>query len=152
MGIFVVIFIMIAWFITFGYIYYLYHSNLYIYEDKFIMEKELSLFGLYLSNHPVTDIKNKYNNITSLMYIESYFDKTIDIIVYVDRIKEINTKKGEKMAFIVGSDELSTIDITLFPKIYSNINIKVGDIILVRGKVEKRFDKYQIIISEIKKL
>ena len=120
------------------------------YEDKFIMEKELSLFGLYLSNHPVTDIKNKYNNITSLMYIESYFDKTIDIIVYVDRIKEINTKKGEKMAFIVGSDELSTIDITLFPKIYSNINIKVGDIILVRGKVEKRYDKYQVIVSNIK--
>ena len=27
MGIFVVIFIMIFWFITFGYIYYLYHSN-----------------------------------------------------------------------------------------------------------------------------
>lgn len=38
MGIFVVIFIIISWFIVFGFIYYLYHSNLYIYDDKFIIK------------------------------------------------------------------------------------------------------------------
>ena len=57
------------------------------------------------------------------------------------------------MAFINGSDELSNIDITLFPKVYENYkDISSKDIILVKGKVEKRFDKYQIIVNNITKL
>ena len=120
------------------------------YDDKYIMEQELNLFGLYLSNHPITKIKSKYSNIVELSNIERYFNKNINTIVYVDRIKEVNTKKNEKMAFITGSDEISTIDITMFPDIYKNYDsIKKGAIILINGRVEKRFDKYQLICSKI---
>ena len=57
------------------------------------------------------------------------------------------------MCFITGSDEATNIDIVLFPKIYKSYsNIKVGDIIKVSGKVEKRFDKYQIITKSLTKL
>ena len=55
--------------------------------------------------------------------------------------------------FITGADEVNKIDLVLFPKIYNNYpNIKESDIILVNGKVEKRFDKMQIIVNDIKKL
>ena len=121
------------------------------YDDKYLLEKELDLYGLYLSNHPITNIKSKYQNIVSLSDIESYFDKTINTIVYIDRIKEITTKKGDKMAFATGSDELSSIDITLFPTVYNESNIVEGDIVLINAKVEKRFDKYQLIVNKIKK-
>ncbi len=119
------------------------------YDDKFIMSKELELFGLYLSNHPVTKLKSKYSNIVSLSEIELYFDKNIDTIVYVDKVKEITTKKGDKMAFLVVSDEISTIDITLFPMVYKNCLIQNGDIVYIKGRVEKRYDKYQIICSKL---
>ncbi len=123
------------------------------YTDKFLMEKELELFGLYISNHPITKLKSKYPKTISLNDIDLYFDKIVKAIVYVDQIKEIKTKKGDKMGFIIGSDELATIDITLFPKIYKTINnINKGDIIGIQGKVEKRFDKYQIICSKIMKI
>ena len=123
------------------------------YDTKILMEKELELFGLYLSNHPVTDLKGKYPQTISLSDIEEYFDKNIDAIVCVDSIKEINTKNGDKMGFIIGSDESSNIDITLFPKIFKSIpHIEKGDIICVKGHVEKRFDKYQIVCSKIIKL
>ena len=57
------------------------------------------------------------------------------------------------MLFITGSDELSNIDLTLFPKIYKKYeNIKIGNILLVNGKVEKRFDKIQVIVNEVKTL
>ena len=121
------------------------------YDEKFLMEKELELYGLYLGNHPITNIKSKYQDIVSLSDIEQYFDKTINTVVYIDRLKEINTKKGDKMAFATGSDEITNIDITLFPKVYSETNIKEGDIVLVNAKVEKRFDKYQLIVNRIKK-
>lgn len=121
------------------------------YDDKFIMSKELELFGLYLSNHPVTKLKSKYSNIVSLNEIELYFDKNIDTIVYIDKVKEITTKKGDKMAFLVASDEIASIDITLFPKVYKTcLKINNGDIVYIKGHVEKRYDKYQIICSQIR--
>lgn len=120
------------------------------YSKKELMALEKDIFGFYLSHHPVTEYRLKYNNNVSLETIDSYFDKNINIILYVDRIKEINTKKNDKMLFITASDELSTIDVVLFPKVYSSINnIDVGDIIEITGQVEKRFDKYQIIVSKI---
>ena len=57
------------------------------------------------------------------------------------------------MAFISGSDVLSNVDIVLFPKVYEKYNsLKHSDIILINGKVEKRFDKYQIVVNNIEKL
>jgi DNA-directed DNA polymerase III (polc) len=123
------------------------------YNNQEIMEKELELFGIYLSRHPITEVKLNYKNIVPINELPNYFDKIVDTIVYVDRIKEVNTKKNQKMAFISGSDELSTIDVTLFPNLYEkNKDISKGDILLVQGRVEKRFDKYQLVVVKFKKL
>ena len=123
------------------------------YNKKELMEQELNIFGFYLTNNPITELKLKHSNIVNLNEIESYFDKVINTIVYVDKIKEVNTSKGDKMAFLSGSDELSTADIVLFPKIYKTYNnIRHGDIILIKGRVERRFDKYQIVVNELEKL
>ena len=55
------------------------------------------------------------------------------------------------MAFISGSDETSTLEYTLFPKIYKLYsNIEKGFIIKVRGNVERRLNEYQIIVEKIK--
>ncbi len=123
------------------------------YTSKELMEKELNIFGFYLTKNPITELKLKHSNIINLNQIENYFDKIINVIVYVDKIKEVNTSKGEKMAFISGSDELSTADIVLFPKVYETYKeINSKDFLLVKGKVERRFDKYQIVVNSIIKL
>ncbi len=123
------------------------------YTKKELMEKELEIFGFYLTNNPITDFKSKYNNIIDVKDIEYYFTKNIDIIVMIDKIKEITTSKNEKMAFLTGSDELRTCDIVLFPKTYNKYNnLNIGDIIHINGKVERRFDKYQIVVNTITKL
>ena len=123
------------------------------YTKKELMEQEFSVFGSYLTDNPVTDLKSKYKDIINLNEIEYYFDRSIDIVIYVDKIKEINTSKGDKMCFISGSDELSTSDIVLFPKTYKNCNnFDKGDILKINGKVEKRFDKYQVVVNKLEKL
>lgn len=121
------------------------------YSKKELMNLERDTFGFYLSHHPVTEYRIKFNNLISLEQIDNYFDKNINIILYIDRKKEITTKKNDKMLFITASDELATIDVVLFPKFYTlGANINVGDIVEVSGHVEKRFDKYQIIVNELK--
>ncbi len=122
------------------------------YDIKELLNLELYTFGFYLTNHPVTIYKEKYKTL-DLNNLENYLNKIINLVIYVDKLKEINTKNNEKMLFITGSDEISSIDLTLFPKIYKKYsNIKEGNILLVKGNVEKRFDKIQIIVNDIKTL
>jgi DNA polymerase-3 subunit alpha len=123
------------------------------YTKQELMQMELDIFGFYLSNHPVSEYKLRYKNTISLKDIDDYFDKTVDVIVYIDRTNEVTTKKKDKMLFITGSDEATTIDIVLFPDTYKKFNkIDTGDIALINGKVEKRFDKIQVVTNEITKI
>ena len=118
------------------------------------MNYELETFGFYFTNHPITAYKLKsQTKLIELKNVKDYFDKIIETIVIIDRIKEITTKKNEKMMFITASDELSKIDIVVFPRIYNATpELNRGDIIKVKGRVEKRYDEMQIIASNIKKL
>ncbi len=119
------------------------------YSNKELMKNEFEVFGFYLSKHPVTEYKIKYNTI-NLENINNYFDKFVDIVAYVDKLKIIKTKNNDEMCFITGSDEITNIDIVLFPTIFEMYkNIDVGDIIKVNGKVERRFDKYQLVVSKL---
>ena len=57
------------------------------------------------------------------------------------------------MAFIKASDEYNTVDLTMFPRVYQKYNsIAIGDVIKVYGRVEKRNDIYQVLVSTITKL
>ena len=119
------------------------------YSSKELMKNEFEVFGFYLSKHPVTEYKIKYNTV-NLTDINNYFDKNIEIIVCIDKIKTIQTKSNEEMFFITGSDEIINIDIVLFPKIYEMYkNIKLNDILKINGKVERRFDQYQIVVNKL---
>ena len=118
------------------------------YSNNELVSKEKELYGFYLSNHPVT----KYNNDVKLINISNYFDKVIKLYVYVEKKKVINTKNNDEMAFLSCSDESSKSDFIVFPSKFNLVrDINSGDIVYIVGKVEKRFDKYQILVSDIKK-
>jgi len=121
------------------------------YSKKELMEQELNVFGFYLSNHPVTEYKLKNKDIIHLSDLDKYFDKNIKTIILVYKTKEVETKGGKKMLFINGSDEVNQADLVLFPNIYERYdNIEKGMTLEILGKVEKRFDKYQIVVNSIK--
>lgn len=120
-------------------------------EELIFMEKDL--FGIYLSNHPVSSYKTKDQQLVSMDKIPEYFNQIISSIILVDKVKTIQTKKGEDMMFFSGSDEYSKMEFTLFPKIYQKFPfIKIGDILKIEGRVERRYDTFQIIVSKVEKL
>ncbi len=123
------------------------------YQTKEIMEKEYEVFGFYFTNNPVTKYRSIYQNTLSLKDLPKYFNQNIKTIIMVKNFRVIQTKNKENMCFITGEDEMDNMDFILFPKIFSKyFDIQIDDIILVSGKVERRFEKYQIIVNEIKKL
>ena len=57
------------------------------------------------------------------------------------------------MAFVNGVDGTGNINITVFPNKYDLIKeYNKNDILLINGRVEKRFNEYQIILNKVKKL
>ena len=113
-----------------------------------LMKAEIDLYGFYVSNHPASKFKGiKINE------IPNYFDKMIEIYGLLESIKTIKTKKNDTMAFLKISDETGYFDCTIFPKKIDYINrIKEGEVLKFYGHVEKRYDKYQLIINKIDKI
>ena len=123
------------------------------YDIEDVLEHEKSVFGTYITSHVTEKYKLNNKNIVNLIDIERYINKKINVIVLIDRIKEITTKKGDAMAFINSSDNTGSVSITMFPESYKNYNnIKRKDIIKVFGKVDKRYSDYSILCDKIEVL
>ncbi len=116
-------------------------------EEK--RKSEYNSFGFYISNHP----SSKYvgQNIMKLEDIRKYYDKHVECVVLVERIKKIKTKNNEDMAFLTVSDEtFSNGNFVLFSSVMKEVpEIKVGDFIRVKGRVSRRLDEYQVNINQI---
>ena len=92
-------------------------------------------------------IEEKYINVEN---IKDNFNKLVNLVVLIEKVRVVKTKNNDRMAFILASDDTGACDLTLFPKQYEKYkDIDRGEIILVKGQVQKRFDKYHIIINEI---
>ena len=119
-------------------------------KDELIIQEE-KLYGFYMSNHPTS--KYIFDNSITVDKLDKCFDKTIKIVLYFERKKDVNTKKGDKMMFINASDSYGDIELTMFPSVYNKyFNIIVPGVYEVVGKVEKRFSKLQIIINTLNKV
>ena len=119
------------------------------YDSSFLMNKEKELFGFYLSYHPTTKYKDKYN-VTNLNELDKHINKIVDVIVLVEKIKVHKDKTGSDMAFITGSDEVSSIELIAFKDEYKEIkDLDKGNILLAQGKVEFR-NNIQMIIQKSK--
>ena len=120
------------------------------FPSSVLLEQEIECFGFYISNHPVTAYKSKYQNIISINNLSNYFNRIVSAMVMVEKVKAIKTKKNEDMAFITASDETGSIDFIFFPRIYkNNMDIKKGDICIFTGTVEKRYDELQLVVSKV---
>ena len=118
-----------------------------------LLSNEKASLGFYLSSHPTTIYKSRTSNVVNLADIRNYFGKRVELLVMIDKVRVVNTKNNDRMAFYLASDDTAQADLTLFPKAYEKYkDIDKGEIVLVKGEVQRRFDKYQIIVNEIKRI
>lgn len=121
------------------------------YSKEELTKYELDLFGFYISNHPTS--KYITDNSITTKNIEKYFDSNVVMFLYIERKKEIDTKTGEKMMFLNASDSFGTIELVMFPKTYNKFfNIPLPGVYKIRGKVEKRFSKLQVVLYDVEKV
>ncbi len=120
-------------------------------REKLLWEREL--LGLYLSSHPLSDYEAFFEEqcIPIREIVVGMDGKSVKIGGSVMDLREITTKKGQKMAFVKIADSYSEIELILFPNAYQQtVGIWQRDnVVLVRGKVNAK-DRDGNIGSEVK--
>ncbi|PTE67989.1 DNA polymerase III subunit alpha [Staphylococcus devriesei] len=118
-------------------------------SDQMISNYEKEYLGFYISSHPVEKlfISKQYLGIFTLANVSNYKP----ILVQFDQLKQIRTKNGQNMAFVVLNDGRRTIDGVLFPDKFKRFEtfLQENEIYIVQGKFEKRNQQLQLIINQV---
>lgn len=114
------------------------------------LRKEKDVLGIYLTMHPIELMKHKLNisyvNIASLY---EHVNQNVNIVVQLQRVKNITDRKGNEMCFIEGFDETGSIDGVVFASRYKSLGmmLKKGNMCLLYGKVDMK-DKLSFIVEK----
>lgn len=116
---------------------------------------ERELLGLYLSSHPLAafEVILAEQTLPLNSFKPEHDGKVVTIGGAVLEMREIVTKKGQKMAFVKLADQFAEIELILFPSVYQQtIGIWERDrIIIVKGKINAK-DRDGNITSDVKVL
>ena len=128
---------------------------------KLIWEKEL--LGVYVSGHPLNEFKEELAKRVSVEAIKKavYEKQEIPVLQMkgslatggiITAMRELITKKGDKMAFVTLADLKDQIEMVAFPENYAEQreHYAVGNCIAVKGKLTIRNDEPSIAIERVK--
>jgi len=121
-------------------------------KQKLGLEKEA--IGFYISGHPLDtyqELIEKFGNTNSLdLMDEGIKDGTVVRMGGIIRsAKSITTKRGEPMAFAELEDIGGSVEVVVFPKVYTQVNdcLFADSPIFVQGEVQKN-EKFVKILAE----
>ncbi|MCB1041620.1 MAG: DNA polymerase III subunit alpha [Acidobacteria bacterium] len=120
--------------------------------ERLGFEKEA--IGFYLSGHPLDEYKDLFRRHTTCD-TQSVQDvpSGSEIILggQIQGIRQITTSKGDVMAFLTLEDLKGLADLVLFPKTYQEHRhlLREEQAIVVKGRVEMRNDRQNVIVQEI---
>lgn len=121
--------------------------------DLSIKEKlahELDLLGTYVSSHPVDQYQQLHQYLNLTLVGDLSINQQVNCLLYITRIKEIRTKRGPKMAFVIANDSSGEISLAIFPNLYQKVqnNLESGQIVVVNGEVQFSRQK-EIVVNKI---
>lgn len=123
-------------------------------KEKLDWEKEL--LGLYLSGHPLQNFADKFKKVeNTLAHIKTLGNNSLVVAGgIINEVKNITTKKGDQMAFVKMSDFNESIEIVVFPKVFSEFKeiLAPDKIIAVKGTLSFRNDSPSILADGVKEL
>ncbi len=123
-------------------------------HEKLLAEKEL--LGVYVSGHPLDAFKSEIEKRPRIGLIKKETRNGIPVVTagMIETVRELFTKKGDKMAFVALGDGIDTIEIVVFPEVFrSNHELLIpGTCIAIQGKVSMRNEESTIVIDRVKKL
>ena len=123
-------------------------------KQKLDWEKEL--LGLYISSHPLENVKNYLQKkALPINQLKDQFPRQkIKIGGVISSIKKILTKNGQPMLFVKIEDLTDKAEVVVFPAILEkNLEaLQENKIVLITGKVDFRDNSPKLICEEIEEI
>lgn len=119
---------------------------------RLMMEKET--LGFYITGHPLNKYKDKLEelSVTPITELQELQDKEdVNIGGIIRSSKKILTKKGDSMAYLTVEDLYGTVEVIVFPDIYteSNDTIFTDKPIIISGYIDKTDRGLKIVAKKI---
>ncbi len=117
------------------------------------LRKEKELLGFYVSDHPLKSIQQTARYLAPINLTQLGAQKEgilICVVVMLNGVKKVMTKKGEPMAILQIEDLTGQSEAVVFPKSYERINLllQVDSRMIIWGKIDIKEDKRQFILED----
>lgn len=118
--------------------------------EQLLIEEKRTL-GLYISNHPLTVVRQELERPTMVIGdVSSHVNTRQWLLFKIDRIKIIRDKRGQTMCFLTVSDETGTLEATVFSDVYHQYQDVLGKdyVLLSYCKIEQK-DRIGLTIQKL---
>ncbi|MGC5324286.1 DNA polymerase III subunit alpha [Brevibacillus sp. SYSU BS000544] len=118
------------------------------------LKEEREMLGVYLSGHPLDDYRHVSNrpDIAQIAELtENSRNQTVKLVGMLLEVKQIQTKKGEPMAFIQLEDRTAQLEMIAFPQVfqkYKHLLVK-EQLLVVEGRIDVQDDNFKLIASRL---
>ncbi|MDP3724739.1 MAG: DNA polymerase III subunit alpha [bacterium] len=123
---------------------------------KDLLRWEKELLGLYLTEHPLTEVLDTLATKRTHRIIELRDDEGISgkivLAGLIISVRKIFTRKtAEEMAFFRLEDETGEIEMVVFPRVFADAKalIRPEQIVVVHGKIAMRDDERNFIVDAV---
>jgi DNA polymerase-3 subunit alpha len=121
-----------------------------------MLKWERELLGVYVSGHPLDDFGDEMKKRPSIKSIKSDSRNGIPVVTVgmIETVRELLTKRGDRMAFVGLADQTDSIEMVAFPETYrgNQTLLQPGTCVAVKGRLSIRNDEPTIALEQIKTL
>lgn len=123
-------------------------------SESQLLNYEKESLGFYITSHPLekyTEVLKQLANTDTEDIKDKENGADVSIAGVAAAVKEINTKKGERMAFVTLEDNKGSLEVIVFSDVYKNaVSYINSDIpILIKGKVDKDEENIKVIANAV---
>ena len=125
-------------------------------QKEEVLAWERELLGVYVSGHPLNDYTQEIKKRSTIEQVRADGRNGIPVVTagMISGVRELLTKKGDRMAFVQLSDLKDTIELVLFPETFQSNKdlVAVGTCVAVKGRLSIRNDEPTIAFEKLKLL
>ena len=121
-------------------------------REKLQWEKEL--LGIYVASHPLQQINIDLTGKVTCQCAElsdAHDGNSAVLVGMISDVRQINTKKGDRMAFVQLEDLSGTCDVVIFPRTFEEYGerLEVDSLVLIKGTAQTRQGKTSLLADSI---
>ncbi len=123
-------------------------------DEKTLLNYEKETLGFYVTGHPLarfSDSIKRFATCEAVALSERNDKEQVRVCGIVSGIKELITKKGDRMAFITLEDLSGSVEVIIFPEVYATSMelLKGDDPLLVSGELDVGEEACKVMASEV---